>query len=292
MSNKTGQNLIDAIKNKTKNLEGEMSFFEHLEVLRWHLIRSAIAVVVFMGIAWSYFDFIFDKVIMGPKSTDFWTYRMMCALGEKFNMADELCVKEIPMQIINIQMAGQFTLQMNASLLIGIMVGFPYLLYEVWRFIKPALSDIERKSATGFVFYATLLFVIGVLFGYYVITPLSIKFLSNWQVSPDIVNQITMDSYLSTVATITIGAGIIFELPIVIFILSKAGIMTPQFMRSSRRYAIIIILVISAIVTPTPDALTLLSVAFPMLLLYEISIVLAGRVYKQKQKAQKEFFNS
>lgn len=292
MSKKTGQNLIDAIKNKTKSLEGEMSFFEHLEVLRWHLIRSAIAVVVFMGIAWSYFDVIFDNVIMAPKSTDFWTYRMMCSLGERFGLGDDFCVKEIPMQIINIQMAGQFTLQMNASLLIGIMVGFPYLLYEVWRFIKPALSDIERKSASGFVFYATLLFVIGILFGYYVITPLSIKFLSNWQVSPDIVNQITMSSYLSTVATITIGAGIIFELPIVIFILSKAGIMTPQFMRSSRRYAIIIILVISAIVTPTPDALTLLSVAFPMLLLYEISIVLAARVYKQKQKAQQEFFNS
>jgi sec-independent protein translocase protein TatC len=269
-----------------------MSFFEHLEVLRWHLIRSAIAVVVFMGVAWSYFDVIFDKIIMGPKSTDFWTYRMMCSLGQKFNLGDDFCIDEIPIQIINIQMAGQFTLQMNSSLLIGIMVGFPYLLYEIWRFIKPALSDIERKSASGFVFYATVLFVIGVLFGYYVITPLSIKFLSNWQVSPDIVNQITISSYLSTVATITIGAGIIFELPIVIFILSKAGIMTPQFMRSSRRYAVIIILVISAIVTPTPDALTLLSVAFPMLLLYELSIVLAARVYKQKQKAQEEFFKS
>lgn len=292
MSKITGQNLIDVIKNKSKNLEGEMSFFEHLEVLRWHLIRSAIAVVLFMGVAWSYFDVIFDKVIMGPKNLDFWTYRMICSLGQRFNLGDDLCIDEIPIQIINIQMAGQFTLQMNASLLIGIMAGFPYLLYEIWRFIKPALSDIERKSASGFVFYASLLFAIGVLFGYYVITPLSIKFLANWQVSPDIVNQITMSSYLSTVATITIGAGIIFELPIVIYILSKIGIMTPQFMRSSRRYAIIIILVISAIVTPTPDALTLLSVAFPMLLLYELSIVLASRVYKQKLKEQKEFFNS
>lgn len=292
MSKITGQNLLDVIKNKSKNLEGEMSFFEHLEVLRWHLIRSAIAVVVFMGVAWSYFDVIFDKVIMGPKNLDFWTYRMICSLGQRFNLGDDLCIDEIPIQIINIQMAGQFTLQMNASLLIGIMAGFPYLLYEIWRFIKPALSDVERKSASGFVFYASLLFAIGVLFGYYVITPLSIKFLANWQVSSEIVNQITMSSYLSTVATITIGAGIIFELPIVIYILSKIGIMTPQFMRSSRRYAIIIILVISAIVTPTPDALTLLSVAFPMLLLYELSIVLAARVYKQKQKEQKEFFNS
>lgn len=292
MSKKTSQNLIDAIKDKTKNLEGEMSFFEHLEVLRWHLIRSAIAVVVFMGIAWANFDFIFDTIIMGPKNKNFFTYRMMCALGERLNLGEDFCIDEIPMEIINIQMAGQFTLQMNASLLIGILIGFPYLLYEVWRFIKPALSEIERKSATGFVFYATLLFIIGVLFGYYVITPLSIKFLANWQVSPDITNQITTTSYLSTVATITIGAGIIFELPIVIYILSKIGIMTPQFMRSSRRYAIIIILVISAIVTPTPDALTLLAVAFPMLVLYELSIILSGRVYKNKLKKEKEFYNS
>lgn len=292
MSKKTGQNLIDAIKDKTKNLEGEMSFFEHLEVLRWHLIRSAIAVVVFMGIAWANFDFIFDTIIMGPKNKNFFTYRMMCKLGERLNLGEDFCIDDIPMEIINIQMAGQFTLQMNASLLIGILVGFPYLLYEVWRFIKPALSEIERKSATGFVFYATLLFIIGVLFGYYVITPLSIKFLANWQVSPDITNQITTTSYLSTVATITIGAGIIFELPIVIYILSKVGIMTPQFMRASRRYAVIIILVISAIVTPTPDALTLLAVAFPMLVLYELSIILSGRVYKNKLKKEKEFYNS
>lgn len=292
MSKKSAQNLIEAIKNKSKNLEAEMSFFEHLEVLRWHLIRSAIAVVVFMGFAWTYFDYIFDKIIMGPKETDFWTYRMMCSLGQRFNLGDEFCIDKIPIQIINIQMAGQFTLQMNSSLLIGVMIGFPYLLYEIWRFVRPALSEIERKSAKGFVFYASLLFIIGVLFGYYVITPLSIKFLANWQVSTDVINQITISSYLSTVATITIGAGIIFELPIVIFILSKIGIMTPQFMRSSRRYAIIIILVISAIVTPTPDALTLLSVAFPMLLLYELSIILAARVYKKKQKAEKEFYNS
>lgn len=292
MSKNSGQKLIDVIKNKSKNLEAEMSFFEHLEVLRWHLIRSAIAVVVFMGVAWTYFDWIFEKVIMAPKSPDFWTYKMMCNLAQRFNLGDDFCVKEIPIQIINIQMAGQFTLQMNASLIIGVMVGFPYLLYEIWRFIKPALSDLERKSAQGFVFYATLLFAIGVLFGYYVITPLSVKFLSNWQVSPDIVNQITMTSYLSTVATITIGAGIIFELPIIIFILSKVGIMTPQFMRNTRKYAIVIILIISAIVTPTPDALTLLSVAFPMILLYEISISLSGMVQKQKLKKEKEFYKS
>ncbi len=292
MIENSGKKLIEAIKNKGKNLEAEMSFFEHLEVLRWHLIRAVIAVIIFMGLAWSYYDFIFNEIILGPKKSTFWTYRMMCQLAEKFNLGADFCVKDIPIQIINIQMAGQFTLQMNSSLMIGIMIGFPYLLYEVWLFIKPALSEIERKSATGFVFYASVLFALGVLFGYYIITPLSVNFLANWQVSSEIANQITISSYLSSISTITLGTGIIFELPIVIYILSKIGIMTPQFMRTYRKYAFIIILIIAAIVTPTPDALTMLTVTFPLIVLYEISIIIASAVEKNKLRKEKEFFNS
>lgn len=292
MIENSGKKLIEAIKNKGKNLEAEMSFFEHLEVLRWHLIRAVIAVIIFMGLAWSYYDFIFNEIILGPKKSTFWTYRMMCQLAEKFNLGADFCVKDIPIQIINIQMAGQFTLQMNSSLMIGIMIGFPYLLYEVWLFIKPALSEIERKSATGFVFYASVLFALGVLFGYYIITPLSVNFLANWQVSSEIANQITISSYLSSISTITLGTGIIFELPIVIYILSKIGIMTPQFMRTYRKYAFIIILIIAAIVTPTPDALTMLTVTFPLIVLYEISIIIASAVQKNKLRKEKEFFNS
>lgn len=292
MREKTGNKLLEAIKNKGKNLEAEMSFFEHLEVLRWHLIRAAVAIVVFMGLAFTFYDFIFDKIILGPKKPDFWTYRMMCKLAERFNLGEDFCVKEIPITIMNTQMAGQFTLQINSSLMIGIVLGVPYLLYELWRFVKPALSDLERKSASGFVLYASILFAIGILFGYYVITPLSVNFLANYQVSSEIMNQITISSYLSSVATITIGSGVIFELPIVIFILSKIGIMTPQFMRSSRRYAIVVILIIAAIVTPTPDIMTMLSVTFPLLLLYEFSIVIADRVYKKKQREEEEFFKN
>ncbi|WP_090971567.1 twin-arginine translocase subunit TatC [Parapedobacter composti] len=289
MSKLSGKKLIETLKNKGKNLEAEMSFFDHLEVLRWHLIRSAIAVVIFMLLAFSFYDFIFDDIIMGPKSPDFWTYRMMCKIGEWLNTPG-FCVTEVPGTIINTQMAGQFILQINSSLIIAVMLGFPYLLYEVWLFIKPALTDVERKSASGFVFYASILFALGVLFGYYIVVPLSINFLANYSISETIANTITISNYLSFVATLTLGCGIVFELPVIIFILSKIGIMTPQFMRKSRQYAVVIILIIAAIITPTADVITMLTVSFPMFLLYELSIVVASRVHKKRMKADLDFY--
>src|SRR5690606_32916040 len=230
----SSEKLIKAIKEKGKNIEAEMSFFEHLEVLRWHIIRAFIAVTVFAIISFSFYDFIFNDIIMGPKNLDFWTYRMMCKVGDLLNL-DGSCVEKIPFNIINTELAGQFMLQINSCLLMAVALGFPYLLFEVWLFIKPALTDLERKSASGFVFYATILFVIGALFGYYIVVPLSVNFLANVSLSEEITNQITIDSYLSTIATLTLGCGIIFLLPILIFILSKLGLMTPQFMRASRR---------------------------------------------------------
>lgn len=291
MSNISGKKLIESIKQKGKNLEAEMSFFDHLEVLRWHLIRSAIAVTVFMVLAFSFYDFIFDDIIMGPKNADFWTYRVMCRLGEWLNIPN-FCVTEVPGTIINTQMAGQFLLQINSSLIIAVMAGFPYLLYEVWLFIKPALTDIERKSASGFVFYASLLFALGILFGYYIVVPLSINFLANFSISNDIANTITVQNYLSFIATLSLGCGIVFELPIVIYILSKLGLMTPQFMRKSRQYAVVLILILAAIITPSADIVTMLTVSFPMFLLYELSIVVASRVHKKRVKADAEFYDN
>lgn len=266
-----------------------MSFFDHLEVLRWHLIRSAIAIAVFMVVAFSFYDFIFDDIIMGPKSPDFLTYRVMCQIAEWLNTPD-FCVTEVPGTIINTQMAGQFILQINSSLIIAILLGFPYLLYEVWLFVKPALTDVERKSSSGFVFYASMLFLLGVLFGYFVVVPLAMNFLANYSISDSISNTITIDNYLSFVATLTLGCGIVFELPIIIFILSKLGIMTPQFMRKSRQYAVVIILLIAAVITPTPDIITMLTVSFPMFLLYELSIVVAARVHRNKVKSEVDFY--
>lgn len=289
MEKPSGKKLIQAIKDKGRNLEAEMSFFEHLEVLRWHLIRSAIAVVVLMVLAFSFYDFIFDDLVMGPKSPDFWTYRMMCRLGEWLNI-EGFCVTEVPGTIINTQMAGQFIMQINSSLLIAVMLGFPYLLYEIWLFIKPALTDVERRSSRGFVFYATFLFGLGVCFGYFIVTPLAMNFLANYSISDSISNTITIQSYLSFVATLSLGCGIVFELPIVVYILSRIGILTPQFMRSTRRYAILLILLIAAIITPTPDVFTMLTVASPMFVLYELSILISARVERRRQEQEAAFY--
>ncbi len=286
----SSKKLINALREKGKTIEAEMSFFEHLEVLRWHIIRAVIAVTVFAILSFSFYDFIFNEIIMGPKNLDFWTYRMMCKFGALLNL-DGFCVERIPFNIINTELAGQFMLQINSCLLMAVALGFPYLLFEVWLFIKPALTDLERKSANGFVLYATILFVIGALFGYYIVVPLSVNFLANVSLSDEITNQITIDSYLSTIATLTLGCGVIFLLPILIFILSKLGLMTPQFMRASRRYAIVIILIIAAIITPTADVITLLTVSAPMFILYELSIAVSARVKKQRDLKEKEFYN-
>lgn len=286
----TSKDLIKAIKEKGKNIEAEMSFFDHLEVLRWHIIRSVIAIVVFALLSFSFYDFVFDDVIMGPKNLNFWTYRMMCKLGTLLNI-DGFCVDRIPFNLINTNMAGQFMLKINSCLLMAVAMGFPYLLFEIWLFVKPALTEIEKTSARGFVFYSTVLFVIGALFGYYIVVPLSVNFLSNVSLSEEIVNQITIESYLTLVATLTLGCGIIFLLPIVIFVLSKLGLMTPAFMKASRRYAIVIILIIAAIITPTADVITLLTVSAPMLLLYELSIIVSANVHKKNLQKEKEFYN-
>src|ERR1700761_4732369 len=193
-----GSRLIKAIKDKGNNLEGEMSFFEHIEALRWHLIRAAVAIIIFSIVAWTNYTFIFDKIIRAPTHTDFWAYRMMCDMGEfcqrilpsVFN-AKDFCVESIKVKLINTELAGQFTLQINSSLMIGLVLGIPYLFWELWRFIRPALHDKERKAASGFVFYASLLFLSGVAFGYFIITPLSLRFLAGYNVSNAIHNMFT-----------------------------------------------------------------------------------------------------
>lgn len=278
--------LVKAIKDKGKSLEAEMSFFDHLEALRWHLIRAAIAIVVFALVAFLNYNYIFNTYIMGPFRPDFWTYRMMCKLGEGF------CITKFNATIINTEVAGQFMLQINSSVLIGIILSIPYILWEIWRFIKPALLEKERKAASGFVFYASMLFLLGVLFGYYVIAPESIAFLANYEVSDTIKNEFTVSSYLSMVATITLIIGIVFELPIVIYILASIGILTGTFMKRTRRYAIVILLIVGAIISPSPDFLTTMIATLPLFVLYEVGIVVASVVEKRRAKAHDELMNS
>jgi sec-independent protein translocase protein TatC len=285
MSDNKTQNLIDSIKSKGKTLESEMSFFDHIDVLRKHLLRALAVIIVFTMAAFYFTDFIFNTIIMGPKNPSFWTYRMMCKLVEKYpSIGSDFCITKIDAKIINTEMAGQFTLQLNSCFMVGIVLGIPYLLFEIWLFVKPALHETERKSASGFVAFASFLFFLGILFGYYIICPLSINFLTNFTVSPEIQNTFTIDSYLSSVMTLTLGSGIIFQLPVIIYILSKLGIMTPAFMRASRRYSTVLILIIAAVVTPTADPYTMLIVALPLFLLYEGSIYISANIEKKKNR--------
>lgn len=264
--------------------EGEMSFLEHLEVLRWHLIRAASAIFVFAVIAFIAKGFIFDTLLLGPKNPDFWTYRKLCELSEKFGLSDLLCITEIPFELINISMAGQFTTHIVVSIIAGLVVAFPYVMFELWRFIKPGLYSTERKYASGMVFYTSALFIFGILFGYYLIAPLSVNFLGTYRVSETVVNQIDLNSYFSTVATLVLASGAVFELPILIYFLSKIGVVSPQMLRQYRRHAVVGILILAAIITP-PDVSSQILVFFPLMLLYEVSIWVSAIVVRNQDKA-------
>ncbi|WP_379087979.1 twin-arginine translocase subunit TatC [Pedobacter sp. UC225_65] len=293
MSENKAQDLIDSIKNKGKSLEAEMSFFDHIDVLRKHLLRGLAVVTVLTMVAFYFSDFIWSKIIMGPIDPKFWTYQMGCKLTAMFpSIGQDFCITKIDAKIINTEMAGQFTLQMSSCIMAGFILGVPYLLFEIWLFIKPALLENERKSSQGFVAFASILFLSGVLFGYYFIAPWSINFLINFTVDPSIQNTFTIDSYLSTVLTLTLGTGIIFQLPVVIFILSKLGVMTPQFMRKHRRYAAVLILIVAAVVTPTADPFTMMIVAIPLFFLYEMSIMISANIQRKKLKAEALFYKS
>ncbi len=272
-------------KKKSNNGEGEMTFLQHLEELRWHIIRSVIAVVVGAIVAFILKDFIFNHVILAPKSPDFITNRLLCRLAEIVN-APALCINQEPLNLISIKMSGQFTTHINISLIAGLILAFPYVFWEFWSFFRPALYEKERKYARGAVTAASLLFIAGILFGYYVISPLSINFLASYRVSELVNNQINITSYIGSVTSVALSAGITFELPIVVFFLARIGVITPEFMRKYRKHAIVVVLIIAAIITP-PDVFSQTLVSIPLILLYEVSIFIAARVTK-KRKADDE----
>lgn len=256
-----------------------MHFLDHLEALRWHLVRSAAAIVIMAIAAFTNKEILFDKIILAPKYPDFLTYRVLCKLSDKLGI--DMCITEVPFNLININISGQFTTHIFVSLTAGFIMAFPYFIWELWRFIKPALSQKERSFSRGVVFFTSLLFLIGILFGYFVISPLSVNFLGSYQISETVTNQISLDSFISTITILTFSCGLVFELPIVVFFLSKIGIISPQFMRQYRKHAMVINLIIAAFITPSPDVASQLLVAIPLFLLYEVSIWVSAMVYKK-----------
>ena len=285
-----------AEKKKGKTKEGEMSFLEHLEELRWHIIRSLIAIVVMMIIAFIFKDILFNKIVLAPKNPNFISNRLFCEFGHylagklNFNNPDILCINTKPLNLISIKMAGQITTHIVVALVAGLIVAFPFVIREFWLFFKPALHSNEAKHARGAVLASSLLFFIGVLFGYFLLAPLSIHFLSSYQISSDVVNQINVRSFIGTITSICLATGVVFELPIVAFFLTKIGIITPSFMRQYRKHAIVVIFILAAIITP-PDIFSQTLVAVPLLILYEVSIFISAGVMKQKAKEHDAFMN-
>lgn len=271
--------------NKSTGESGEMSFLQHLEALRWHLVRSAAVVIVLAIVAFFFKDLVFDGVILAPKHADFPTYRAMCKIGQWLHM-DGFCFQDLNFRLQNIDLSGQFTTHMWISFIAGLLVASPYVFWELWSFIKPALKETERKYATGIVFFTTMLFLMGICFGYFVLAPFSVNFLATYQVSTEVENIITLDSYISTVTTMTLISGIVFELPILVYFLTKFGILSPSFMNKYRRHAVVVILIAAAIITPSSDITTMMLTAFPLYVLYEISIIVSWRVVSNKRKAE------
>ena len=263
-----------------------MSFIDHLEELRWHIIRAAIAVVVFTLVAFLNKHFLFHDLILGPSRPDFWTYQMFCKVGHWFGSTGP-CEDQVHFIIQNRDMSGQLTMHISTSFIAGICLTFPYLFWELWRFIKPGLYPHERKNSRGAVFFVSVLFLIGLLFGYYIAAPLSIQFLAEYNVDPSIQNQMDLQSYLSTLTTMTLSCAFVFELPMIVFFLAKAGIVTPELMRLYRKHAIVVILIIAAIITP-PDISAQIIVTIPILLLYELSIYIAVVVKRDRTAALNE----
>ncbi len=274
-----------AIHKKNMNSEKEMSFLDHLEELRWHLIRSTLAVLLFGTLAFIAKEFIFDVLLFGPKKADFPTYKLLCKVAQTVGFKESFCFTELPFRIQSRTMAGQFSAHIWTSITAGFIIAFPFVLYEFWKFISPGLKIKERKSARGFILIASLLFFIGVLFGYYIVTPLSINFLGSYQVSQEVFNDFDLSSYISLVRTSALACGLIFELPILIYILTKIGLLTPETLRKYRKFSLVIVLILSAIITP-PDIASQVIVTIPIVILYELSIFISKAVIRNQNKKE------
>lgn len=272
--------LAAIFKKKSRNQDPdtgkEMTFWDHLTELRKRLIRMVLAWLVMTVVAYVNSRFIFDKILLAPKDTSFVTYKWLCKLGGLLHV-DSLCLPPMSLTIINLNLSGQFMTDMTVSMFGGLILAFPIIIFQLWQFVMPALYVTERRYARQAVFVMTILFMIGVLFSYYFMVPWTLNFLGTYQVSTSVANQISLSSYISTVTTTILSVGVVFELPVVVYVLSKIGIITPEFLKKNRKYSFVIILIVAAIITP-PDVFSQLMVTIPLYSLYEISIMVSKRV--------------
>lgn len=261
--------------NLLKGKSSEMSFLEHLEALRGTLIRSVAVILTLAVVAFFFREYLFDRLLFAPRSDEFLTNRLMCRLAEAWNMP-MLCLNTGSFKLLNLEVAGQFRAHLYISLLAGVIVGFPYLLWELWRFIKPALYSREKQYLSLSLLSGVLLFFSGILFGFFIISPLALNFLINYSISPEIENHIRLGNYINTIGGICLSTGLVFQLPLLVYVLARFGIITPAFMKTYRKHSYVAVFIISAILTP-PDVFSQILVAIPLIFLYELSILIAIR---------------
>lgn len=274
-------------KKKNTKSPDEMSFLDHLEELRWHLIRSVFAVVILGTVAFVFSSFIFDVIIFAPSRMDFPTYRFFCDIATTLGFDSAFCKDELPFTIQSRTMGGQFSADIWTSISVGFVIAFPYVLYELWKFISPGLHPKERQHSRGFILISSMLFFMGVLFGYYVVAPLSINFLGTYQVSEVVLNEFDLDDYIGKLRTAVLASGVLFELPIIIYFLTKVGLVTPEILKKYRKIALVVVLILSAVITP-PDVTSQIVVALPIVLLYQVSIYISKVVLKREAKKERK----
>ena len=276
-----------ALKKFFKNTpeKAEMSFVDHLEELRWHIMRSVIALLVGGIVVFVKMDFFFGQVVMGPANKDFITYRALCKFSHAVGLGESMCLESINLKLISTQMSSQFMMSFTIAMVGGFIVAFPYIFWEFWRFTRPALTQKEQRKTRGIIFWVSLLFFMGVAFGYFLIAPYTVNFFASYTLDPLIANTFTVADYIDNIVSLVLGTGIVFQLPLVVLFLSKVGILTPTFLKNNRKYAFVIILVIAAIITP-PDVISQLIVTMPILLLYEISIWISAKAVKGLEEDQ------
>lgn len=260
----------------------EMSFIEHLDVLRGHLFKSALAVAVGAIVMAIYNKFIVEKILMGPTNQSFPTYGYLCKISQRLGLGTKLCMTQIHVKMQSTDVAGQFNIYFNVLLIGGFILAFPYVFLQFWKFTKPALKPKELKNTRGVIFWVSLLFFLGVFFGYFIIAPYTINFFSNFSLDPKIENIWTVTSYFGTIVPLILGAGLAFQLPLVMYFLAKVGVVSAGYLRRVRKYAILIMLIVAGIITP-PDMLSQIVCTLPLMLLYEISILLCVRVEKKEK---------
>lgn len=280
--------LLDFINKRNSKIKGEMSFIDHLEILRWHLIRSVIAILIGAVVVFAFVREIVDAIIFAPTRTDFISSQWLCALGQKLHIEEALCFKQVNAQFLETTMTGQFISHFTVSFVGGFVIAFPYIFWEFWRFVKPALSDKELKKTRGIIFSVSMLFFVGVAFGYFILTPFMVNFYFNYKLSEQITIMPSFSDYLENLIYTTVGIGVLFQMPLLVMILTQIGIVTAKFLRKYRRHAFVLIIIAAAIITPSTDPFSLTIVTIPLYLLYEASIIVATRINKRQEAKKPE----